>query len=71
MRTSVNDPAGPEVATAAEGVSRNSALTSGSSSRSIRWRSMIVTLAGVCASLSGARDAVMTIWSVLIGNAGM
>ena len=37
----------PEVATAADGVSRISAATSGSSRRSIRCWSMIVTLAGV------------------------
>jgi hypothetical protein len=30
-----------------------------------------VTLAGVCDSLSDAREAVMTIWSVSMGNAGM
>jgi hypothetical protein len=33
--------------------------------------SMIVTLAGVCASCWGAREAVMTIWSVSMGSAGM
>jgi hypothetical protein len=32
---------------------------------------MIVTLAGVVTSLSGAREAVITIWSVAMGNAGM
>src|SRR5438309_9989361 len=32
---------------------------------------MIATRAGVCASVSGTRDAVMTIWSVSTGNAGM
>src|SRR5690242_21964408 len=71
MRTSVNDPPGPDVATAAEDVRRSSVLISGSSSRSTRCSSMIVTLAGVRASLSGARDAVMTIWLVSMGNAGM
>jgi len=71
IRTSVSEPPGPEVATAADGVSRIRALTSGSSSRSIRCWSMSVTLAGVFASRSGAREAVMTIWSVAIGNAGI
>src|SRR4051794_17586630 len=32
---------------------------------------MIVTLAGVRDSCSGAREVVMTIWSVSMGNAGM
>jgi hypothetical protein len=32
---------------------------------------MIVTLAGVRASLSGARDAVMTIWSLSMIGTGM
>jgi hypothetical protein len=32
---------------------------------------MMVTLAGVCAWLSGAREAVMTIWSVSMGSAGI
>ena len=57
--------------TAADGVSRSSAASRGSSRRSIRCWSMMVTLAGVCASLSGAREAVMTIWLVSMGNAGM
>src|SRR5690348_16586821 len=71
MRTSVSEPDGPDVATAAEGVKRSSALMSGSSRRSISVPSMMVTLAGVCACVSGARDAVMTIWLVSMGNAGM
>jgi hypothetical protein len=37
----------------------------------MRFLSMMLTLAGDFASLSGARDAVMTIWPVSIGNAGM
>ena len=37
----------------------------------MRCGSIIVTLAGVCASGSGAREAVMTIWSVSMGSAGM
>jgi hypothetical protein len=32
---------------------------------------MIITLAGVCVSLSGEREAVMTIWSVSMNVAGM
>ena len=41
MRTSVSEPAGPEVVTAAEGVSRNRAGSSGSPRRSIRsWLRM-------------------------------
>src|SRR5215218_3413033 len=71
MRTSVSDPAGPEVEIDAEGTSRTKALTSGSSSRSMRVASMIVTLAGVSASGSGAREAVMTISFVSIGVTGM
>src|SRR6478752_2902567 len=71
MRTSVSEPDGPDVVTEADGVRRSRLATSGSSRRSIRCWSIIVTLAGVCASLSGARDAVMTIWSVSIGNAGI
>jgi hypothetical protein len=61
MRTSVNEPAGPEVATAADGLRRSSEPISGSSKCCIVCWSMIVTLAGVCAALSGAREAVMTI----------
>src|SRR5215218_5464810 len=71
MRTSVSDPAGPEVEIDAEGTSRTKALTSGSSSRSMRVASMIVTLAGVSASGSGAREAVMTIPLLSIGVTGM
>jgi hypothetical protein len=33
--------------------------------------SIIVTLAGVFASASGTREAVITIWSVSMGNAGI
>ena len=63
---------GPEVATAADGVSRSRAGTSGSPSRSISLPVDDGDAGGAfCASGSGARDAVMTIWSVWIGNAGM
>src|SRR4051812_21697045 len=71
MRTSVSDPAGPELDTAAEGTRRISERARGSSSLSILVGSMMVTLAGVRASSSGARDAVMTIWSVTMGVTGM
>jgi membrane protein required for beta-lactamase induction len=59
------------VATAADGVRRSSAPNKGSSSRSILCWSIMVTLAGVCASLCGAREAVMTIWLLSMGSAGM
>ena len=44
---------------------------SGSPRRLMRFLSMIVTLAGDLASLSGAREAVTTIWLVSIGGAGI
>ena len=66
-----SEPAGPDVVTAADGVRRTSAARRGSSRRSIRCWSMMVTLAGVCAALSGAREAVMTIWLLSMGSAGM
>src|SRR5882757_2121985 len=71
MRISVSDPAGPDVATAADGVRRRRALIMGSARRSMRCWSIIVTLAGVFASGWGARDAVMTIWSVSMIGTGM
>ena len=61
MRTSVSEPDGPIVVTEDDGIRRSRPSTSGSSSRSMRSRSMIVTLAGDCVSGSGERDAVMTI----------
>src|SRR6185369_9051645 len=71
MRISVSDPAGPDVATAADGVRRSRALTMGSPRCSIRCWSMIVTLAGVFTACSGARDAVTTIWLVSMIGTGM
>src|SRR3954451_21143444 len=57
--------------TEADGVRRNRSATNGWSRRSISLSSMIVTLAGLRVSLSGTREAVMTIWSVSTGNAGI
>src|SRR5256885_15728977 len=71
MRTSVSDPAGPDVATATEGDKRSRAGTSGSPSRSSFFLSTMVALAGLRASCSGAREAVITIWSVSMGVTGM
>src|SRR4051794_6036565 len=71
MRTSVSEPAGPEVDTDAEGASRSRVLISGSPRRSMRLASMMVIAAGVVTSCSGAREAVMTIWLVSMGSAGM
>src|SRR5215210_2427387 len=69
MRTSVIEPAGPLVDTAAEGTSRRKPAICGSPRRSIRGWSTIVTDAGVCAASSGARDAVTTIALVSMGVA--
>jgi hypothetical protein len=59
------------VVTARDGVRRNKLAASGSPRRLMRFLSMMVTLAGDLASLSGAREAVTTIWLVSMGNAGM
>src|SRR6476661_8549830 len=71
MRTSVSEPAGPDVATAADGVRRRNDAISGSPRSSISDWPMMVTLAAVSACCSGAREAVMTIGLGSMGNAGM
>ena len=71
IRVSVREPAGPDVATAAEGTRRRKAAARGSPNRSISSWSMMVMLAAVEDCSSGVREAVMTIWSVLMGKAGM
>src|SRR4051794_9992385 len=71
IRTSVSEPAGPKVEIEADGARRSRAGINGSPSRSIRLRSMMTMLAGERDCCSGAREAVMTIWLVSIGSAGM
>ncbi len=63
--------AGRMLATATDGVRRSRAGTSGWPSRSISSWSITVRLAGLRASACGARDEVMTIWSLSMGYAGM
>jgi hypothetical protein len=61
----VCDPAGPLVATEADGTNLNSSGTRGEPIRSMRLLSIpTVTLAGVSDAFSSARDAVTTIAGV-------
>ena len=71
MRTSVSEPAGPDVATAADGVSRSRAADQ----RLAEALDPLLVDDGdagraFAPPLPGAREAVMTIWSVSMGSDG-